>query len=111
MQQPDPGSFDEYAGRVLDLVDEIPPGYVMTYGDIASCIGSGPRRVARVMSMRGDEVPWWRVLRADGTPAPQVFRRQIEHLRAEGAPLAHDGARVLLKACRWTGALRNEEHE
>ena len=103
MQQDEPESFDEFAARVLDLVDEIPAGNVMTYGDIASFVGSGPRRVARVMSSCGDEVPWWRVLRSDGTPAPQVARRQLERLRAENAPMGTDGTRVVLRACRWTG--------
>lgn len=89
-----------FARQVLDLVDSIPPGRVMAYGDIAEYLGgAGPRMVARVMSTYGDEVPWWRVLRADGTCAPEVVDRQLPLLRQEGAVIRESG-RVDLGACR-----------
>ncbi|MFD0886905.1 MGMT family protein, partial [Streptosporangium algeriense] len=51
-----------YAERVLDLVERIPAGRVMSYGDIAEYLGEGgPRQVGRVMSTWGGGVPWWRV--------------------------------------------------
>ena len=94
----------EFTQRVLDVVEAIPPGRVMAYGDIAEYLGDGgPRRVARVMSSRGDEVPWWRVLRADGTPAPPVAARQIRHLRDEGTPMRPSGDRVDIAHARWLG--------
>ena len=47
-----------YADRVLDLVERIPPGRVMSYGDIAEYLGEGgPRQVGRVMSTWGGAVP------------------------------------------------------
>ena len=56
-----PEDFDEL---VLDVVARIPPGKVMSYGDIAEYLGvGGPRQVGAVMSRSGGEVPWWRVLR------------------------------------------------
>lgn len=33
----------EYAERVLDVAELIPPGRVMTYGDIAEWLGEGAR--------------------------------------------------------------------
>ncbi|MFV0535062.1 MAG: MGMT family protein [Cumulibacter sp.] len=85
-------SLDEYADAVLSVVESIPRGTVMSYGHIAARVGAelgtgGPRQVARVMRQYGASVPWWRVLRADGTPAPEVAARQIEHLTAEGVLL------------------------
>ncbi len=73
---------------VLDLVDRIPPGRVMTYGSIADWLGQGsPRLVARVMSTKSDsDTPWQRVLRSDGSCAPEVADRQLGLLRAENAP-------------------------
>ncbi len=64
--------MDDFASRVLDVVDSIPPGRVMSYGDIAEYLrrGPGPRQVGRVMSVYGGAVPWWRVIRADGAPPP-----------------------------------------
>jgi alkylated DNA nucleotide flippase Atl1 len=54
---------------VLDVVDSIPPGRVMSYGGIAEYLGHGSARlVARVMSTRcPPDVPWHRVIRSDGT--------------------------------------------
>ncbi len=74
-----------FAREVLDLVDAIPSGRVMSYGDISAYLGGpGPRMVARVMSTWGGEAKWWRVLRADGSCAPEVRARQMRLLRAEG---------------------------
>lgn len=86
------GEIDEYADAVLTVVEAIPRGQVMSYGQIAVQVGAelamgGPRQVARVMRQYGASVPWWRVLRADGTPAPEVFARQAEQLSAEGVLL------------------------
>ena len=63
--------IDDYSARVLDVVDAIPPGQVMSYGDIAEYLGAGgPRQVGRVLARYGGGAPWWRVIHADGTPAP-----------------------------------------
>ena len=35
---------DDFASHVLDVVDSIPPGRVMSYGDIAEYLGDGPVR-------------------------------------------------------------------
>src|SRR5579875_3811942 len=62
------GSGD-FVGDVLDVVDAIPPGRVMSYGDVAACLGrGGPRQVGRVMAVWGGAVAWWRVVHADGSP-------------------------------------------
>jgi methylated-DNA-protein-cysteine methyltransferase-like protein len=73
--------------RVLSVVEVIPRGQVMSYGDIAALLDLGPREVARVMANQGDEVAWWRVLRSDGTCAPHLAPRQLELLRAEGVAM------------------------
>ena len=92
----------EFARRVLDVVDAIPPGRVMAYGDIAEWLGDGgPRRVARVMGLYGDEVPWHRVLRADGTCAPEVGLRQLPLLRNDGVPFGRSYDRVRMSEARW----------
>ncbi|CAM3584425.1 MGMT family protein [Nocardiopsis gilva] len=96
---------DEYAERVLDVVERIPSGKVMSYGDIAEYLGEGgPRQVGAVMSAWGGGVPWWRVLRADGTPPPGHEVRAREHYAAEATPLRPSGHRVDMRAARWDGA-------
>lgn len=95
----DRGDFDE---AVYDVVERIPRGRVMSYGDIAEYVGVfGPRRVAQAMSRCGGAVPWHRVVRTDGTPAPHIAREQLARLRAEG--IAVHGSRVDMRLARWDG--------
>lgn len=103
---PDPVAPDlpAYAEAVLAAVELIPPGKVMSYGDVAEFVGSsGPRRVGQVMSRFGGAVAWWRICRADGTPPPCHEHRALEHLRAEGAPLRPGDQRVDMRRARWDG--------
>ncbi|MEU5719961.1 MGMT family protein [Streptomyces sp. NPDC020403] len=102
-----------YAERVLDVADLIPPGRVMTYGDVAEWLGDGgPRQVGRVMALYGSAVPWWRVVRADGALLPGHEQRALGHYREEGTPLrtAPRGAeghlpRLDMKHARWDGVV------
>ncbi|MEE1750773.1 methylated-DNA-protein-cysteine methyltransferase [Streptomyces sp. SID4936] len=104
-------ALPEYAERVLDVAELIPPGRVMTYGDVAEWLGEGgPRQVGRVMSLYGAAVPWWRVVRADGALLPGHELRALDHYRAESTPLreASRGAeghlpRLDMKRARWDG--------
>jgi alkylated DNA nucleotide flippase Atl1 len=50
-------------------------------------------------------VPWWRVLRADGTPAPHLRERQLALLAAEGTPMVPSGEAVDLRRARWDPAV------
>lgn len=101
----------EYAERVLDVADLIPPGRVMTYGDVAEWLGDGgPRQVGRVMALYGSAVPWWRVVRADGVLLPGHEQRALGHYREEGTPLRtapRDAEghvpRVDMRRARWDG--------
>jgi alkylated DNA nucleotide flippase Atl1 len=77
--------------RVREVVAAIPPGRVLAYGDVAARAGlRSPRLVGRIMAEDSADLPWHRVLRADGTPAPHIAREQLARLRAEGV-LASDG--------------------
>ncbi|MBO0885484.1 MAG: MGMT family protein [Mycobacterium sp.] len=92
----------DFAERVLEVVDRIPPGRVMSYGDIAEYLGSSaPRAVGQVMFRYGSGVPWHRVLRSDGTPAPQIRDEQLTLLAAEGVPIRR--GRVDMRVARWDG--------
>lgn len=95
-----PLSPEDRVAAVLDLVDAIPPGRVMSYGDIAAYLGiPSPRQVGRVMSQHGHEVPWQRVVMADGRPAPHHVREQLAQLRADGTPVVN--GRVDMARARW----------
>ena len=89
-----PPPVDDFASSVLDVVDSIPPGRVMSYGDIAEYVGQGgPRQVGQVMALWGGGVPWWRVVRADGALAKGG--RQKRGLVAEGQNPLHVAAERL----------------
>lgn len=95
----------EFADRVLQVVEAIPAGRVMTYGDVAELLGTGgPRQVGQVMSRWGGSVPWWRVLRADGSPPPGLERRALRRYVAERTPMRPGGQRVDLRRARWDGS-------
>ncbi|WP_214110551.1 MGMT family protein [Acrocarpospora catenulata] len=91
-----------YAERVLDMVERIPPGKVMSYGDVAEYLGEGgPRQVGAVMSAWGGGVPWWRVIRTDGTPPPGHESECLRRWREEGTPVR--GNRAHMRHARWDG--------
>jgi methylated-DNA-protein-cysteine methyltransferase related protein len=81
-------SIGSQAEEVLERVREIPAGFVRTYGDVSP----GAPRFAGTVLFECDEpdLPWWRVVRADGSLAKGA--RQKRHLVAEGVPFR--GARV-----------------
>jgi alkylated DNA nucleotide flippase Atl1 len=82
------------ARRVLARVRAIPPGFVRTYGDVSP---GSPRFAGAVLAAIEDgEVPWHRVVRADGTLAQG--ERQRRRLEAEGVPFR--SGRVDLRAVR-----------
>ena len=95
---------EAYVEAVLSAVEQIPPGRVASYGDLAELVGTGgPRLVGRVMSTQGAAVPWWRVVRADGRPARGLEETALQHLRDEGAVLRGD--RVDMRRSRWPASL------
>ena len=102
--------LDDFASDVLDTVEAIPPGYVMSYGDIAEYLGrGGPRQVGRVLATSGGAVAWWRVIHADGSVVAGHEHAALGHYRAEGTPLRPRAAgrryRVDMRRARWQGPL------
>lgn len=93
-----------FAEDVLDLVAQIPQGQAVSYGDVAALIGrGGPRQVGQTMATFGGGVPWWRVLRADGTPAPAIADEALARLREDQTPMRPSGDRVDWSRARWLG--------
>jgi methylated-DNA-protein-cysteine methyltransferase related protein len=78
---------------VLARVRAIPEGFVRTYGDISP---GAPRFSGTVLSHTEEEVPWWRVVHADGSLAKGDRQRAL--LEDEGVPFR--GARVDMRVAR-----------
>lgn len=78
---------DDFVEAVLQVVESIPPGRVMSYGQVAATFGSrSARGVGWVMSRYGSDVPWWRVVQASGKP-PQCHENSAREHYDEGTPL------------------------
>jgi methylated-DNA-protein-cysteine methyltransferase related protein len=89
--------------KVRELIAQIPEGSVATYGDIAELAHApSPRMVGAILAEDGHDLPWHRVLRANGTPAPHLEEEQLERLRAEG--VLADGNKVNMRTYRWNTA-------
>lgn len=76
----------DFTARVLAVVADLPPGTLLTYGEVAAEAGSpgAARAVGTVMARFGDQVPWWRVVPASGRLAASLAPRQSAALRREG---------------------------
>jgi alkylated DNA nucleotide flippase Atl1 len=64
--------------------------------------------VGRVMAVYGAAVAWWRVVHADGSPAPGHDSVALRHYLAEATPLrsARPPVRVDMTRARWPGGLQ-----
>ena len=71
--------------RIVERVRAIPAGFVRTYGDIDP---AAPRLVGRVLATTGEELPWHRVVRSDGSIPMGAKQRQL--LGREGVPMRGD---------------------
>lgn len=78
---------EAYTERVLEVVESIPIGQVLTYGLIAEMVGGGPRQVGGVMARDGHAVCWWRVVRADGSLPPHLMIEAQQHWSDEATPV------------------------
>ena len=77
-----------FVERVRRVVAGVPPGQVVTYGEVAEEAGSpgAARAVGNVMA-RSDGLPWWRVVTGTGRLVPGHEAEHARRLRAEGVPV------------------------
>ncbi len=74
---------------VRTVVAMIPAGCVAAYGEIGRAVGIGPRQAGRAVGLLEGDVPWWRVVYADGAPATCHDGEARALLEAEGVPFRH----------------------
>ena len=109
---PDPIIFKN---QVWEIVRQVPPGKVTTYGQIAglipppggmdpkSYLAFGPRWVGGAMAACPPDVPWQRVINSQGKISPRPgAEEQHALLEAEGVEFDERG-RVDLKKYKWEG--------
>ena len=79
---------------VLERIRDTPEGFVRAYGDVSP---GAPRFAGTVLSRNQDpDLPWWRIVRADGSLAKGARQRAL--LEAEGVPFR--GEKVDMRAAR-----------
>lgn len=93
--------------RIWATIEDIPPGNVANYGQVAEIAGfpRGARLVCYALRVvpDGRRIPWYRVINVQGRIAIDKdspgYKEQAERLRAEGVRVV-DG-RVDMKKYRW----------
>lgn len=103
--------FNAWVKNVWQVVQGIPRGHVLTYGEVARLAGlpRAARRVSQAMrrAPRGVELPWHRVVNAQGKISfpedSNGYRRQRALLQEEG--IVFQGDRIDLQRYGYQGAL------
>lgn len=93
--------------RIYAIVRLIPAGQVATYGQIAEIVGGcTARMVGYAMAACPDDVPWQRVVNAQGKVSPRAdhWGSEVQRLRLieEGVEFDTD-FRIDLERVRWSG--------
>ncbi|MBC6428765.1 MAG: MGMT family protein [Cellvibrionales bacterium] len=90
---------------IYQVLSTIPPGRVVTYGQLAQLagLGRGARQVARALSNLppNTRLPWHRVINAQGRISlpPPAANKQRHRLEAEGVHVQNN--RINLKRFQW----------
>lgn len=95
--------------RVYEVVQRVPPGFVTTYGDVATLLGSP--RVARhvgwaLAALSDQDVPWHRVINSRGRISfkGDTVRGELQErlLNIEGVTFSATGRIEEFTTRRWT---------
>jgi methylated-DNA-protein-cysteine methyltransferase-like protein len=101
--------------QVWDLVRQVPPGRVATYGQIArllpppegveekTYLAFGPRWVGGAMAACPDDVPWQRVINSKGEISLRPGAEQQRQMLEEEGVAFDERGRVSLKVYGWAG--------
>ncbi len=87
--------FDD---AVRAVIEAIPAGEVMTYGEVALEAGhpGAARAVGHLLAASDGALPWWRVVNANGRLVPGHEREHARRLRSEGVTLRPGGRGVAM---------------
>jgi methylated-DNA-protein-cysteine methyltransferase-like protein len=102
-----PPEHERLYARVYAVVRQIPPGKVATYGQIAEIVGDcTARMVGYAMAACPDDVPWQRVINAQGKVSPRAdsWGTEVQRLRLEEEGVRFDAShKVDFQQVRWQG--------
>ncbi|WP_307781291.1 MGMT family protein [Agilicoccus flavus] len=97
--------FDVARAQVAAVARLVPPGRLVSYGDIGALLELSPRAVGRAMATHepapGEpEVPWWRVTNAAGDLPPHLRDEAFARYRDEGTPIRASGTGAAIRTHR-----------
>lgn len=102
-----PPEHERLYSRIYAVVRQIPPGKVATYGQIADIVSDcSARVVGYAMAASPDDVPWQRVINAQGKVSPRAdsWGTEVQRLRLEEEGIVFDAQhKVDLATVRWAG--------
>jgi len=107
---------EPFTQRAVHVIKAVPPGRVVTYGQVAAMAGDprGARQVVRILATLSDaeNLPWHRVINAKGgiSLPGKGGQEQRARLAAEGVTLRADGT-VELARFQWRGPDTGEQRE
>jgi len=85
MTTPDLEGLTPFERDVVAVLVATSPGDVLSYGEVAAEAGRpGAARAVGGVLKRIDDLPWWRVVAANGRLIPHAPQRQAKLLAAEG---------------------------
>ena len=103
-------SAPAFRARVLELVRQIPPGRVATYGQIARLAGHprAPRQIGTILAglrQHENDIPWQRVINAQGAVSPRPsLHAEVQQPLLEAEGIVFDAAgRCDLESYLWAG--------
>ena len=87
----------EFSVAVAQVLNRLPAGQVMTYGEVAAEAGyPGAYRAVGSFLRAHSGYPWWRVVTATGRLVPGLEQEHMRLLSAEGIRV-HDGRVVMAR--------------
>lgn len=88
-----PQSFAEQAEAVIRALR---PGEVVTYGEVAADAGrpGAARAVGHLLATQPADLPWWRVVAANGRLVPGHEAEHARRLAGEGATVVNGRVRL-----------------
>lgn len=78
--------------RALRAIEAIPPGRVISYGDLAGLVGITARQAGSLLARHGHGTPWWRVVNAAGELPVHLRDEAAGHWAREGITTRPNGA-------------------
>ena len=85
-----------FAERAEAVLRALRPGEVVTYGEVAADAGrpGAARAVGHLLATQPADLPWWRVVAANGRLVPGHEAEHARRLAAEGVPVVNGKVRL-----------------